>query len=442
MTLQRVSTGYKPHKYQKKLLASLKRFNVFVCHRRFGKTVAAVNILIDSALRFPRNDGRFAYVAPFMNQARAIAWDYVKAYTHMIPGIKYIEQTATVEFPNGNKLRLYGADNAEAMRGLYFDGIVMDEVADMRPHVWAEIVRPALADRLGWAVFIGTPKGINVFSELYQQAVNDPNWYAEIFRASDTDLIPESELKEAAKTLTKNQYAQEFECDFSANSEDNLIDIHVVNAACKTLVHESEVMHSPVILGVDVARYGSDRSCIFRRQGIKAFEPITYNDISNMDLAAEVARIADQVEPDAIFIDAGRGEGVIDRLLQLGYDPIEINFGGKASDPHYANKRAEMWDQMKRWLDNGGCLPDHKDLKTDLCVPTFTYKNAANKFQLESKDEIKKRGMKSPDLADALALTFAYPVARKKRISGVVFDNAMAADTGYSMFANGYNPFE
>ena len=132
-----------------------------------------------------------------------------------------------------------------------------------------------------------------------------------------------------------------------------------------------------------------------------------------MELAAIAADAIARWEPDAVFVDAGRGEGVIDRLRQLNLNPIEVNFGGRASNPHYVNKRAEMWDAMRRWIDAGGCIPDNPELKVDLCAPTYSYANAANKFELESKDDMKKRDLKSPDLADALALTFAAPVAKK-----------------------------
>ena len=113
-----------------------------------------------------------------------------------------------------------------------------------------------------------------------------------------------------------------------------------------------------------------------------------------------------------MFIDAGRGEGVIDRLRQLGFSVIEVNFGGKPTDDSYANKRSEMWDAMAKWLKAGGAIPNHPGLKTDLATPTYSF-NAAGKLVLESKDEIKKRGLRSSDVADSLCLTFAYPIAPK-----------------------------
>jgi hypothetical protein len=414
-----IDTGFRPNVVQKGIFRNLKRFNVVVAHRRMGKTVFAVNALIDSAMAFPRNDGRFAYIAPYMNQARAIAWDYFKQYSHMIPGIKFHEQVATVEFPNGSKIRLFGADNADAMRGLFFDGAVLDEVADMRPHVWPEIVRPAMSDRLGWAIFIGTPKGVNLFSDLYFRGQDDKNWYCQSFPVSETGLIPDEELAAARKTMTENQYLQEFECDFNASVDNALIPLSVVLEATGKHRGLDEVEGSPKILGVDVARYGGDRCCIFPRQGLIAHKPKSWQGIDNMTFAGYVGAAIAKWEPDAVFIDAGRGEGVIDRLRQLGHrNIIEVNFGGKAGDPHYVNKRSEMWDQLRRWLEAGGSIPPTPGLKQDLTAPTYSYNNAANKFQLESKDKIKERGLPSPDLGDALALTFANPIVAKiKKVS-------------------------
>jgi hypothetical protein len=162
---------------------------------------------------------------------------------------------------------------------------------------------------------------------------------------------------------------------------------------------------------VDVARYGDDKSVIFGRQGLVSFEPQVYQGLNNMELAAKVAQAIVEWKPDAVFIDAGRGEGVIDRLHQLGHAVVGVNFGGSPTKPQFVNKRGEMWFDMSQWLKAGASIPNIPQLKIELCAPTYSYANAANKFELESKDDLKKRGLPSPDIADALALTFAFPVA-------------------------------
>ncbi len=427
-------TDYVAHKYQKEIHKNLKRFSVLVCHRRFGKTYLAINTLIDAAVRTKRENLRFGYVAPYQKQAKQVAWDYLKRFTLNIPGTKANESESAIDFPNGARIRLYGSDNGESMRGLYFDGVVMDEVADMRPETWSEIIRPALTDvhHKGWCLFIGTPKGLNQFYDLYQYAQQDPEWYAGMYRVDETDVLEEEEVQMARNTMAENQYRREFLCDFSASMDNALITIDKVSDAAAKKMTEADITGSARILGVDVARFGSDRSVIQKRQGLAAFEPKIFDDIDNMTLAGMVAQTINEWQPDAVFIDSGRGEGVIDRLRQLGYFVTEVNFGGKALNPTYNNKRSEMWDNIRIWLDDGGALPNNTDLKTDLCVPLYKFDNS-NRMQLESKDDIKKRGGRSPDLGDALALTFSYPVAAKKIGHFGFKEEAVMAD---------YDPFE
>jgi len=126
------------------------------------------------------------------------------------------ESELAVELHNGNRIRLYGADNPDALRGIYLDGVVLDEFADIRPSVWGEVIRPLLADRKGWAVFIGTPRGRNAFYQVWKSALTDPEWFTLMLRASETGLLSESELGSARKTMSEDQYEQEFECSFDA----------------------------------------------------------------------------------------------------------------------------------------------------------------------------------------------------------------------------------
>ncbi len=175
---------YAPRPHQARLHAGLKRFNVLVAHRRFGKTVFCINELIAKAAANPRPEPRYAYVAPLLTQAKDVAWEYLKRYTAPIPGATAHESELRVDLPGGGRIRLYGADNADRLRGLYFDGVVLDEYALMHPRIWPEVIRPALTDRGGWAIFIGTPMGRNQFSALYQAAQYQPEWLAARFRAT------------------------------------------------------------------------------------------------------------------------------------------------------------------------------------------------------------------------------------------------------------------
>lgn len=211
-----IEIPYQPRKQMVAFHNRTQRWACILAHRRFGKTVAAINDLVKEALTVPRQAVRCAYIAPYFNQAKAIAWDYVKFFTGPIPGMSYNESELRADFPNGARLRLFGADNYDAMRGLYFDAVVLDEPADFPANAWPTVIRPALADRQGRATFIGTPKGKNDFWEIFDNATRDPNWFTITLRASETGILPQIELNDAVKILGPDRYDQEFECSFEA----------------------------------------------------------------------------------------------------------------------------------------------------------------------------------------------------------------------------------
>ena len=173
--------------------------------------------LIDAALRCKQPDGRFAFISPTYTQAKDTCWMYLKRFTADIPGVEQRESDLMVIFPNGSRVRLYGSENYDRLRGTYADGLVLDEYADISPRAWPEVLRPSLADRKGWAVFIGTPKGRNDFWRVHQYAEQHPrDWYSLVLRASETRLLPQAELADMRAMLTPEQYEQELECSFDA----------------------------------------------------------------------------------------------------------------------------------------------------------------------------------------------------------------------------------
>jgi len=213
-----VTTGYAPREPQKKIHKAVKenRWTVAVAHRRMGKTVAAINQLIHSALKCEKKSPQFAYIAPTYGQAKRIAWNYLVDYTRPLGGTANVSELR-VDFM-GRRISLYGADNPDSIRGIYLDGVVIDEIGDVHPSLFTEVIRPALSDRLGWALFIGTPKGANHFKELRDFADDSSNdgWTLREFKASETGLIPEAELKDARKAMGDNKYQQEFEVSFDS----------------------------------------------------------------------------------------------------------------------------------------------------------------------------------------------------------------------------------
>lgn len=174
----------------------------------------AVNHLIRAAMRSQAADSRYAYLAPTYAQGKAVAWDYLKYYSRPIPGVKINESELRIEYPNGARIRIYGCDNPDSLRGLYLDGAVLDEYALMSPRVFAEIISPALSDRKGWAIFIGTPWGHNHFYDLLEAAEKSPDWLTAIYKASETGIIDPEELARLKGAMSLQQFNQELECSF------------------------------------------------------------------------------------------------------------------------------------------------------------------------------------------------------------------------------------
>lgn len=232
--------------------------------------------MIDQAFRNNKKAPQYAYIAPTYGQAKRIAWDLLKDYLKHIPGVVINESDLRIDIPrpfNGDKIRfmLLGAENPGSIRGIYLDGVVFDEYAEMMPEVWSSVVRPALSDRAGWATFIGTPKGNNHFYEIYTQAQGKADWYTAVFKASQTKILPESELDAARETMSEEEYAQEYECSFTAALVGSYFGKEMERAQNEGRI--SHVGYDPALpvftywdLGVD------DTTCIWFGQFVKGRE--------------------------------------------------------------------------------------------------------------------------------------------------------------------------
>ncbi len=207
------------------------RFCVLLCHRRFGKTVAAINDILREALRSQCHDWRAAYMAPYLGQAKTVAWDYLKYFAGAVSGTRFLETELRCILPTGASIRLFGTENADALRGMYLDDVVLDEPADMPRHVWTRVIRPMLADRKGRALFCGTPNGVdNLLHDVWEEAGKDiaahegmeqnaektALWSRFCFPASKTNYIDADELLAAKNSMSSEDYLQEFECSFAA----------------------------------------------------------------------------------------------------------------------------------------------------------------------------------------------------------------------------------
>lgn len=415
-----IDLGYRPRPWQAVIHRDPARFRVLAIHRRAGKTELAIMALLDAALRSRAELPVYAYICPYLSQAKTVAWARLK---HRVDGLVRVgaaevrEGDLAVRFAaNGAVVRLFGGDRPDALRGIRLDGVVVDEVGHTEPALWTDILQPALSDRRGWGLFLGTPNGIDLLSELWHK--RDSGWSSHRLTVHETDAIDPAEVARLQRDMPANAFAREYLCDFAASAEDQVISLTDVEAASRREYVERDIVGMPVVLGVDPARFGDDRTVIVRRCGLAAFPPVVLRGLGNMEVASIVAGHIVEHRPDAVFIDSGAGAGVIDRLRQLGHDVIEVPFGGTALKANlFANRRCEMWWGMREWVQAGGSIPDDRALKAEMATPTYWFDSSGRRV-LESKDEIKKRlaGGASPDMADALALTFAAPVHKRTPI--------------------------
>src|SRR5712691_4778085 len=218
-----VDIPYKPRPLQREVgrLCRSKRFGVLVCHRRFGKTVLGVNINQQTATMCELQRPRVAYIGPTYTQGKATSWDYMQFYAQPIPGATFNQSELRVDYPNGGQARIFGADNPDALRGIYLDRAVLDEFGLHPAKTFSEVIGPTLVDRGGSALFLGTPNGKNQFYEMAQhakarEAAGDPQWFYREYKASQTGLLDEAYLDQARQMMTDDEYAQEFECSFEA----------------------------------------------------------------------------------------------------------------------------------------------------------------------------------------------------------------------------------
>lgn len=313
---------------------SPKRWRLNVAHRRGGKTVAMINECLKGAITCERPNPRFSYIAPFLNQSKAIAWDYLKHYASAIPGTVFNESELRADLPNGARIRLYGADNPNALRGIYHDGVVLDEFGDMDPKMWTEVVRPALSDRNGWAVFAGTPRGKNTFYDMLKDAERglDENWDHWVLKASETGLLKDEELLDAKRSMDPNAYAREYECDFDASVEGAYYAAEMKAAEadkriCRVPIEPTASVDTAWDLGID------DATAIWFSQDVgQERRIIDYIEVSGESLPqiygrleAKGYRYGRHILPhDAEARELGTGQTRTETLAKLGMRNIEI----------------------------------------------------------------------------------------------------------------------
>ena len=283
-----------------------KRFNILIAHRRYGKTVVAISWLLTQVLSCKHHRPQGHYFAPSYAQAKRVAWGYLKDFCATIPGTLFNEQELKATLPTGGIIQLGSADNPDASRGIYSDAVVLDEPAQMPSRIWNEILRPALSDRLGSALFIGTPKGRHgLFHEVYQHSLTNDDWFSAIHKASDTNVIALSELEAAYALMSEAEYAQEFECSFDSVNPGAYWakEISARRAVCwdEGLVRRFQA-YEPVYVAMDLGINDATACWFFQIHHDDQYAFIDYAEFSNLGLPDIIKSISGRYPRIAKFI--------------------------------------------------------------------------------------------------------------------------------------------
>ena len=337
--------------------------------------------------------------------------------------------------------QLWSEENPDAFAGAhnaYGEMALFDEASGIPSPIWTVqqgVFTEKIVDRY-WLAFSNPRRPSGAFFECFHKARDE--WKTYQIDSRTVDIAQDGVnaiLKE--KGADSDEAKIEVYGQFPSKGENQFISRQAVLQALDREI--SPDPGAPLVMGVDVARFGEDSSVIAFRKGrdAKTIPWVKLRGASTVQVAGTVADLAGKYHVAAIFVDGGGvGGGVVDQLRHLGYRVIEVGSGESAAEKDkYANKRVEMWDRMREWIGQG-TLPPMAGIMEDLCNLEFKYTNT-NQIQLERKDELKKRGFASPDLADALALTFAQTVARtdeRHSRSGNTMRNRVAIDTDYAIF--------
>jgi hypothetical protein len=337
--------------------------------------------------------------------------------------------------------------NTEAFAGLHNKErrilVVFDEASAIPDIIW-ETTEGALTDantEIIWCVFGNPTRNTGRFRECFPGQRHSKEWKTKQVDSREVSLTNKAQMESwiGAYGEDSDFVRVRVRGVFPRTGEMEFISSEAVEAAA-TRDPES-FPHDPLVIGVDVARFGANETVIYFRKGrdARSIPPVRLRGASVVQVATKVSEVYSTHKIDAVFIDGGGvGGGVVDNVRALSIHCFDIQFGGKseslgfvwgADGERYANKRAEMWGSMRSWL-KGGAIHADTDLRAQLIGPTYTY-NLKNEIILERKEDMMKRGLDSPDLADALALTFAMPVQATRRDE---FPNKPLVQSEYNPF--------
>jgi hypothetical protein len=395
-----------------------------VWHRRSGKDLTAVNWTVTA---MTERIGTYYHAFPEYNQGRKVMWDGMdgegKKFTDHIP--KDLRKSTNntemkIELVNGSIWQIIGADNYDSVVGANPVGIVFSEwaISDKYPQAW-DYFRPMLVENGGWAVFIYTPRGRNHGFDLYRDALDNPDWFCQLLTIDDTQVISREDIdRERRAGYSEDMIQQEFFCSFIASSEDIVIPFELIQTA---MTRDVAYPKSPCIAGLDVARFGNDRTALVIR---RAGEIVHVETWGQSDVVATAGRVMDRYRAklfDAIAVDSiGIGAGVADILRANDIPVAMVQVSEKPMDPErFDSQRDELWWKLREWFEEGACtisralMPHQRQaLLKDIQDIRFTY-SPIGKIKIEPKKDMKARLGFSPDVGDALCLTFTHNIKNK-----------------------------
>ena len=392
---------------------------ITVWPRRNGKDLTALNLLTALAMQ---RVGLYLYIGPYYSQTRNIVWSGMdgggRPFLDYIPRQlveKKSEQRMEIHLKNGSIIRLAGSDNIDSIVGGNPIGIIFTEFSLHKPEAW-HYLRPILAENGGWALFNGTPRGMNHFFTMMNTAREDEKWFTQYLTRDDTGIPSLEAIEDDRRSgMPESLIQQEYYCSWMASSEEICIPLDILEPCTTTAINKEDYGMEPIVMGVDVAYAAKgDKATIAIRQGRMLHPVQAFQGLDNMEFVSQIIVAIREYRPDMVFIDAGQGNGVISRLRQLGYDDIvvPINFGGKPEDPVYANKTTEMWVRTRDWINSSAAppkIPNDEELIRELSGPMLDTRDDRGKVRIESKARRLTRGISSTDLADAVILTHAGP---------------------------------
>jgi hypothetical protein len=402
-------------------MASGIRRACLIWHRRAGKDKTVLNLTIKKAFE---RVGTYFHCFPAYNQGRKVLWDGrgadgTKFLDHFPPEIiaKKNSTEMKIELVNGSVWQIIGADNYDSVVGANPVGIVFSEyaISDRYPQAW-DYFRPMLTENGGWAIFIYTPRGRNHGFERYTQALGNQDWFTQVLTVDDTKAITQADIdRDRRDGMSEDMIQQEYYCSFLASTENILIPPMLIDEAKRRDV--SAYSNAPRIAGLDVARFGDDRTALVIRQAHKV---IYIDSWKGLDIAQTTGRVMDAYLMkmfDAICVDAiGLGAGVADHLRVYQVPTVSVNVAESASlDEMYHRQRDELWFKLRAWFEERICGFDPAcnprmvaELEQDISDIHYDFSPSGRRI-VESKDAMKKRSHlgRSPDLGDALCMTFA-----------------------------------